>query len=209
MMTNNIAANITDIELVNLLKLDSRQSENKVLRHLYDQYFGMIERHVLKNSGREEDVKEVFHDSLMALLNNVRKQEFVLSASLKTYLFSISKRIWLSRLRKINAKEIPMMDDLSWEANELNIQDKIELDEGQLILHDILSKLAGECLQLLRMFYFLKKKMSEIAEITGLVNEKEAKNRKWRCMVKLRKIVSEQPSYNQYLKEYLNDLKST
>jgi len=208
-MTNNIAANITDIELVNLLKLDSRQSENKVLRHLYDQYFGMIERHVLKNSGREEDVKEVFHDSLMALLNNVRKQEFVLSASLKTYLFSISKRIWLSRLRKINAKEIPMMDDLSWEANELNIQDKIELDEGQLILHDILSKLAGECLQLLRMFYFLKKKMSEIAEITGLVNEKEAKNRKWRCMVKLRKIVSEQPSYNQYLKEYLNDLKST
>lgn len=208
-MTHKVANNLTDKELITSIREDNRQSENEALRQLYDQYFEMIERHILKNSGSQEDVKEVFHDSLIALLKNIRKPEFVLSSSLKTYLFSISRRIWLDRLRKMNRKEVPLMEDLNWETSDLNIDKKIELDEGQKVLLDILSKLTGECLNLLKLFYFFKKKMAEIATIVGLANEKDVKNRKWRCMVKLRKIVIENPTYDRYLRDYLNDLKRT
>lgn len=209
MITQKVLIIMDDKELVTLLKQNSRQSENKVLKQLYGQYFGMVERHILKNSGNQEDVKEVFHDCLIALINNTRKPEFVLTSTLKTYLYSISKRIWLDRLRKMNNKEVPLMEDLNWETADINIDTRIELDEGQKALNEILSNLTGECLKLLKLFYFFRKRMAEIATIIGLTSEKDVKNRKWRCMVKLRKIVSQKPQYDQYLKEYLNDLKST
>lgn len=209
MTTHKVRSKLSDKELITSIRKNSQQSENNALRQLYDQYFGMIERHILKNSGNQEDVKEVFHDSLIALLKNIRKPEFVLSSTLKTYLFSISKRIWLDRLRKKNNKEIPLLEDLNWKSSDVSIDKKIELDEGQKVLLDVLSKLTGECLNLLKLFYFFKKKMAEIATILGLASEKDVKNRKWRCMVKLRKIVVQNPTYDQYLRDYLKDLKST
>ena len=59
-----------------------------------------VRHHILKNSGSEADVSDVFQETIITLYNQISGNELKLTTDLKGYFFSIARNIWSRHLRK-------------------------------------------------------------------------------------------------------------
>lgn len=197
----------SDQELIRLLQTSDVKQEDVAIRELYRQFYGLIESLVIKNSGHKENAKTVFHDGLISMIQQIQKKDFELTSTLKTYLYSICRNKWLSELRKLrNNKEVQLITEYEWIPTGEQIDQKIELDEGQEVLVKMLQQLGEDCKNLIKLYYYLKLKMAQIAQQLNIPNEAAAKNRKARCLKKLRTLVLDNTSYSKHLKDYLQNL---
>lgn len=178
---------LPDSEIIELLQSGEPALQENAFRYLYRQYFGLVESMVVQNSGATEDVKDVFHDGLIVLFNNAKKEGFTLSSTLKTYLYSICRNIWLMKLRKTK-RETPLQDHHEHIPVEGNIFDTLLTNERKQLVVNLLSKLGEDCRRMIELFYFNKMKMAQIREVFNLGSEQAAKNKKSLCMKKLRRM---------------------
>ena len=166
------------------------QRDQRAFRYLYDQFQGKILGMVQKNSGNEEDALDIFQEGMVALWTNIQTGKFQLQENTKvsTYLYALCRNLWISRLRKRKHHEVLETDE------RLEIPDETEAMEEEheriQTLGQQLKKLGQSCQDLLRLFYYEKKALREIAEKLGLT-EKTAKNNKYRCMKQLRALYND------------------
>ena len=90
----------TDREVV----LGILNNSEEALNRLYLGYFPMVLQFILNNSGDEADAKDVYQEAIIVLYNKIKSGNFELSSKLKTYLFSVSRRIWLKMLAQQSKK---------------------------------------------------------------------------------------------------------
>jgi len=178
-------ANYSDAQIIQMLRSGRQDEKEKAFRYLY-QHYGKIEALVLKNSGKEEDVRTVFHDGLLALFKNAVKKDFTLTAALSTYLYSICRNKWLMVLRKRRNDRSIQLDD---EHDFIDIADnsvkKMMDREKSRLLKKLIGQLGATCEQVLLLFYFEEKNMKEIAQLAGLSNDQSTKSQKHKCLKKL------------------------
>lgn len=164
------------------------QGDPEAINQIYREAYPFCARFIKANSGTEEDAKDMFHDALMILHQKVRKDDFELRVALKTYLFSIVRKLWLKKLR--NQRSQGQAFDIEETAEEwLTFSDeelkrKIEKEEKLEKAKGALDRLGEECRELLLDYYFGKMKMKEIAEKLNL-SEKYVRLKKYRCMQRL------------------------
>jgi len=160
-----------------------RSGDREVYEWMYRKYFNMIYLMVQKNSGDLEDAKDLFQDTLIELVKNMRQLDFTLTSKISTYLYAIARNIWFSRLR--SDKKAPVISTDKMNTNLPESPDEIELKEEEEkkleVSTQMLSKLNKDCQELLRMFYFYKRSLTEIAEKLGLTYG-FAKLKRKRCM---------------------------
>lgn len=170
-----------------------RQQDEKILNWLYDNYRQPVRHHILKNSGTEADVSDVFQESIIALYNQVSGNELKLTTDLKGYFFGIARNIWSSQLRhKARNTEI-----------EVDIPD-VENDEEprNLVLERIVSrafqKLKADSQTILTLFSegF---SYEDIAVKMNLKNETYARRKKYLSKEALMEFIKEDPEYKNYL----------
>jgi RNA polymerase sigma factor (sigma-70 family) len=172
---------MTDPEIVQAL-LSGNQKP--ALKQLY-QYYPVVRQMIIKNSGNKHDAEDIFQEALIILCRKVKEEKFQLTASIKTFLFSISRLQWLNELRrrKLSFKEeLPELP--ATDAEDLNAY--IKEEEQFKKAEDALMKLGEKCRKLLQLFYSQRKSFKEIADLLDFSNEKIAKNQKYRCMEKAR-----------------------
>lgn len=75
-------------------------SDNSALAYLYKEYAEMVTHLILTNSGTKDDAEDVFQDTIIILYEKIKANIFVLKSSLKTYIYSVSRNLWLYRLRQ-------------------------------------------------------------------------------------------------------------
>jgi RNA polymerase sigma factor (sigma-70 family) len=177
----------SDQELLQLLQSGEPALQDNAFRYLYRQYYGLVESIVTQNNGNADDAKDVFHDGLIVLFNNVKKEGFHLSATLKTYLYSICRNLWLMKLRK-GKKETPLQDHHEHIPLSENIFDTLLTNERKELVVRLLKKLGDDCRRLIELFYFHQMKMAKLMEVFQLGSEQAAKNKKSNCMKKLREM---------------------
>ena len=189
---------VTDTEIIQLLRSGEKNQQNQAFRLLYRYYFGLIENLVLNNKGVRDDAKDIFQEGLIVLFKNVKNQEFRLQSTIKTYLYSICRNLWLMQLRKTKREVVleEKHDHISVEENQFKV---LEMTEKKRILLHLLKGLNDSCREILMMFYFRKMKMEEIRTLLNLKNEQVAKNKKSRCMKNIRSKVRESEAYQQVL----------
>ena len=180
---------LDDKALLELLKSSSQQDNDKGFRYMYGAYLGMIQTIVQNNKGDAKDAEDVFQDALIVLYNQTKKEDFELRCTIKTYLYSICRNLWLKKLRKSN-RVVELSDSVKQFVTVDETQLKtLEVTEEKEIVANYLGQLSEGCQTILRYFYFEKKKMSEIAQLMGLANEQGAKNKKSVCMKKLKSLM--------------------
>ena len=122
------------------------------------------------------------------MYEKVRSGSFELNCQLKTYLYSVSKRLWLKRL-SVNTRFVSAAEDLE---PTFPVDDEVEAHEKRDAAFDMMDKaiasLGEPCKSLLEAYYFEKKNMVEIAEQFGYTNADNAKNQKYKCLMRLKKI---------------------
>lgn len=161
----------------------------KAIEEIYRQNYNTIQSYILKNSGYAEDARDIFQEALIVLFENARSQSFVLTCSIKTYLYSVSRRLWLKKIqreKKTYATALDVLEDTVAVEEELEEHEKKEEEFRQM--EEALKKIGEPCRSLLKTFYIQKKTMPEIADIFGYTNANNAKTQKYKCLMRLKKI---------------------
>ena len=163
-------------------------SDRKAVETIYQDNYNMVQALVINNNGSADDAKDIFQETMIVLYEKVRTGSFELNCQIKTFVYSVSRRLWLKRLQQQNRYAapgdnmeavIPVEDDL--DAHEQR-NTEFEMME-QAILH-----LGEPCKSLLEAYYLQKQNMQTIAANFGYTNADNAKNQKYKCLMRLKKI---------------------
>ncbi len=170
---------MTDQEIIQFIR---DKSFDRAVRELY-KHEPMVRRTLFKYGAPETLVPEIFNDGLVLLLEKTQQTDFKLSSKLSTYLTGICLNHWRNQSRKISNKnrvelDIEIAQSYAFVDYDADKEEKLQL------LDTILEKIQDRCKQLLRLFYFENKRMSEIANKMGFSSEKSAKTQKYKCMEK-------------------------
>lgn len=177
------------------LVLAIKNNDERVLKQLYLENYSKIETLILKNSGTKDHAKDIYQEAFLALWKNTRKGKFTPKNqnSINGYLYTIAKNKWMDYLRSNNYRKTQLVDeDRIFDIQEsgffsTSIDDKIENERLLDKAMDAFKNLGLPCKNLLMKFYFEKKSMRDLAEELQL-DEASTRNKKYRCMEKLREL---------------------
>lgn len=173
-----------DSEIILGILNDSKE----ILNRLYVTYFPMVLQLVLNNSGNEDDAKDVFQESVIVLYNKVKSGNFELNSKLKTFIYSVSRRLWLKRLN-VQSRTIRNIEDFS---EFIPVEDDLERHEEKdrqfRVMELALNQLGEPCKTIIEDYYLQSKSMQEICEKFGYTNADNAKTQKYKCLQRLKKL---------------------
>lgn len=168
---------------------DIREGDSKAMENVYKKYRSEF---VNWSGGKygisEDDARDHYQDTMTIFFEGVVNGKVTeIGSSLKTYLFGIGK----NRIRQqFDAKsrgdkhEEGLAEHYQFLAED---EDASEAYEQARIHTSRLFELLGEtCKEILRLFYFEKRSMSEIAKAMQHKNEAVTRTTKKRCLEKLR-----------------------
>lgn len=184
MSSLSVSKSAKDTALLNRLLCHDREA----LQQIYDTCFPMIRALVKKNNGLEEDAEDIFQETLIILLERAQSPNFSLTCRLKTYIYAVSRHLWLKRLASAQ-RQLPLADGLAeWIPVADDIAQHEEHDQAFRDMELALNELGEPCRSLLEHYYVLNKSMAEIAEIFGYTSSDNAKTQKYKCLMRLKKI---------------------
>jgi len=196
-LVNNI--NYTEKELVSGIIKEN----NDVILYIYKNSFRPVRHLITRNSGSEEDARDIFQDSLVVLYKKLKTGSLKLSCSVSTFLYSIARLLWLKELR-IRGKEIISSDNYdSWVDEESNIVRIYEQNERLRFYRRIFEQLSEDCRKILRMV-MKSFTISEITSIMGYSSVQHTKNRRYRCKKALVNRIIQNPEYYELKNEVHN-----
>lgn len=168
-----------------------RCEDNKAYNELYKQYYKSIKQLIISNSGTNQDAEDIFQDTMIAFITKLRQENFVLEASVKTYILAIAKNLWLKRLRNNrNDNAISgLYDNKFYEEISLAIdQPKSYRDKLQLYIHQI----TAHCKGLIHAMFYNNNTIHQIQKDYGYSTIHNAQNQKHKCVEQIRKIKEKQ-----------------
>ena len=99
-----------------------RKRDNRVLQYIYKNTFNPVKQLVLSNTGSESDAEDIFQETLIIIFKKLKEeQSFELTSAFSTYIYSISRLLWLKHLRNIKKIEIDPLNRDHEERIELNL----------------------------------------------------------------------------------------
>lgn len=182
--------NLTVIETLVLIK----QNDAKTLRELYQINFIKVKRYILKNSGNEQQAKDVYQEAFLAMWRNIKNDQFSAESetAINGYIYIIAKNKWMDYLRSSRYKNTTFINrDI--ESVEIDMEES-ELQSNRIkLIMDSINELGERCQLLLKLFYFERKPFREIALIMAM-DEASARNAKYRCQEQLKKMTQNIPN---------------
>ncbi len=166
------------------------ESPDAVLRALYEKNYTAVKHFVLKNSGDEDDAKDIYQEAFLTFWRNqeMGKFEAVHDGAIAAYILKIAKFKWIDQLRKNKISPVLLQENMpedNWYADE-NISEQETIYLNRVVKY--FEVLGEPCKELLHRFYYLKEKLKTIA-IQFSWTEATVKNNKYRCLQKLRSTV--------------------
>ncbi len=164
-------------------------NENEAIETIYRDNYNTIQAFILNNNGSSDDARDVFQEAMIVLYHKSQSAEFELSSQLKTYIYSICRRLWLKRLNQLQRFNNGGTDHLE---ETVAVEDDIERHEKKdadfVLMEAAMAKIGEPCKSLLEAYYIQKKHMQEIAADFGYTNADNAKTQKYKCLMRLKKI---------------------
>lgn len=172
-----------------LLLIKSIAAEDKgSIEQLYRQHYAMVQTMVINNAGSKDDAADLFQETVIVLYEKVKTGNFELQCLLKTFLYSVARRLWLKKLQQ-QQKYTTQPDALE---DTVPVEDEIEnhlkLQNDFTIMETAMGKIGEPCKSLLQAYYLQKKHMNTIATEFGYTNADNAKTQKYKCLVRLKKL---------------------
>jgi RNA polymerase sigma factor (sigma-70 family) len=179
---------VSTLEEEKLILKGLAESDKKAIDTIYRQNYAMIQAFILNNSGSQDDARDIFQEAMIVLFEKARSGNFELSSQLKTYIYSVCRRLWLKKLNQMH-KYSGNLDNME---ETVAVEEEIELHEKRdtdfILMEAAMSKIGEPCKSLLDAYYIQKKNMQEIAANFGYTNADNAKTQKYKCLMRLKKL---------------------
>jgi RNA polymerase sigma factor (sigma-70 family) len=179
---------VSTIEHDQLLLKGLAENDKKSIETIYRQNYSMIQSFVLNNNGSADDARDIFQEAMVVLYEKAKLSSFLLSCQLKTYLYSICRRLWLKRLQQMSKFSTQVENLEETVAVEEEIEEHEKVNNDFILMEHAMNKIGEPCKSLLDAYYLQKKNMLEIAGEFGYTNADNAKTQKYKCLVRLKKL---------------------
>ena len=164
------------------------KNDRKAVETIYRENYSTVQSLIINNNGTADDAKDIFQEAMIVLYEKARSGTFELSCQIKTYVYSVSRRLWLKKLQQAsrysgdigNAEAIVPVED--------DVEEHSRRDAEFEMMGKAILSLGEPCKSLLEAFYLQKKNMQEIAVSFGYTNAENAKTQKYKCLMRLKKI---------------------
>ena len=174
--------------------------DSHVIEYVYQNFFPSIRHFICSNSGNVDDAQDVFQDALNVVFEKVRRNDLSLNVSFGTYLFSVTRNIWLHELRRTR-KHITLSEDWSELAgNEPDIIPTLIKIDRQTFFFRHLELLSPECRKILQLM-LQEVTNDKIKETMGYSSDQYTKNRKNKCFQRLMERISADPIFKELCNE--------
>lgn len=174
-----------------LIVSEIRKKNEVVLRELYKMHFPMVMNLVCSNSGTEQEAKDIYQEAVIAFYERVQQEHFRLTCRIKTFLYAICRRLWLKRL----SEKKRFHGNIDETETFLQIDDvMLDMDEREKQFSQMSKALDGlgePCRSIIEDFYIRDLSMEAIRDKFGYTNADNAKNQKYKCLQRLKKLFFE------------------
>jgi len=158
-----------------------KNEDNASFEVLYKFYFPPVAAHISRQMGSIADAEDIFQEAIIVLLQKIRQTDFVLTSSLKTYLFAIASKLWLKRLRDNKLVPVNNFEKYQQESEPFAFELQAEpVKEEKLMLW--LTKITANCQRILKAIFFYREPMSSLMKRMGWKNKHTAANQQYKCI---------------------------
>jgi RNA polymerase sigma factor (sigma-70 family) len=163
-------------------------NDKKAIEAIYRENYTVIQGFVLNNNGSVDDARDIFQEAMIVLYEKALSGTFELHCQIRTYMYSVCRRLWLKRLQydqKFTTKVENLLETVHVEEE---LEDHEKKNTDFMIMESAMNKIGEPCKSLLDAYYLQKKSMQDIASEFGYTNADNAKTQKYKCLVRLKKI---------------------
>lgn len=169
-----------------LLLEQLKKEENASFELVYKYYFPLIASYVKQNSGNTEEAEDLFQEAIVVLLHKVRQPEFILTSSLKTFLFAIAKNLWLKKLRDVKLVAVEEIEFYQKDSDSFFVEIKTEKTQDEMV-SSWLGKITKRCQYILNAIFFYNVPMKNLMSKMGWKNKHTAANQQYKCIQQIKR----------------------
>jgi len=179
-----VKADTTEQALLKGLALN----DSKAIETIYKDNFTMVQTFILHNNGSYDDARDIFQEAMIALYEKAQSNSFVLTSQIKTYVYSICRRLWLKRLQQLGrfSNQVDSLDETVPVEEDLEMHEKRNAEFA--IMDRAMNSLGEPCKSLLEGYYLKKMSMHELTSHFGYTNSDNTKTQKYKCLMRLKKL---------------------
>jgi RNA polymerase sigma factor (sigma-70 family) len=199
-------ASYTDAEIISGIK--SGRKLDQVIGYIYREYYGLLERLVLQNSGNQADAEDVIQEVLIVFVEMVQKDKYQARASVKSFLYTLTRNLWISEIRRRkSASRRNEAYENGRDTSQKDVSEYLAYKENQHFILSLFAALGDKCQRILTLFYFEEYTMKEILQETDFENEQVLRNKKYKCLKTLIGKVQQSSEIYKQLKKALHHAK--
>jgi len=174
---------MTDSQIIHLIET---RKESRAMEKLY-RYQSVVKKMIISKGGTTDDALDIFQEALIILCKKVWQGNFLLKSKLDTYIYGVCYNLWRDRLKTSK-------DNLHEEmTEEYPLDDELELliekEEKIMAIEHVLKQIGDACKQLLKLFYYDRKKVKDIVKELGYSSENTVKVQKYKCIERAKKMI--------------------
>lgn len=158
-----------------------RTRDNSVLQYIYKKYYPSVHHFILSNQGSSDDAKDIFQESIIIIYRKIKDEDhFMVSSSFKTFIYSVSRNLWLKQLRTRRYEDRKINDQQKFV--ELK-EEPFRIDNEDLMMslyQKHFRNLPADCQKILKLSVS-NITQKEIADALGFSSENYIKKRKHYC----------------------------
>jgi RNA polymerase sigma factor (sigma-70 family) len=176
------------------------RNDTIVLQFIFKNFYSNINFFIKKNNGDDDDANDIFQEAIIIIYRKLKANDLVLDCTFETYLYSVSRFLWLKQLekRKVEKENIKDNHEFNDEIYDDSLEKIADLNERYRLYQKHFANLGKDCQKILQL-YFDKVPLKNIAQIMGFKSEKYAKKRKFYCKEYLIKSVKQDLEYKNIL----------
>lgn len=195
-----VAGKYTDAELI--VAVRDQQDLNNAIMFIYQQYAASTSSFIINYGGSEQDADDVFQETVVSFIEVVKKGNFRMEASIKTFLVSVAKNIWFNELKKRERSgHREKIFEYGRDQKEQDVSHQIGDLEKKKQLRELVNNLGEPCKKILMLFYYENLSMKELVEHLPYENEQVVRNKKYKCLQTLTGFIKNNPAIAQQISE--------
>lgn len=181
----------TQAAIIHMLKQGGKSFEDASL-YLFESNKGFIYKINQKLKLNEGQIHDAYADALVKLVRHLKNDTFRGESKISSYFYTIfyNTAVDVSRKNTSN-KNIDTIELLEFDAKEKDLLSIVDAKDEAFHVIKLMNSIGQNCKKILLDWAFYGYSMDEIAIRSSLKNAETARSMKYKCLKKLRSIISE------------------
>ena len=170
-----------------------QRNDPDVFRYLYRTFGGMVTGYVKKNSGTDQDAREMVQTVILELWQSLRDNRYKEEGKLDRFIYMLTANTWRDELRRRKVRRTEELDTsrLAFaDDQDISVAAAIAKDRQIEAIHHCLQRLDAPCDDIIRLYHLEEVPLQEVAQQMNY-DYNNLRKRIFDCRKKLKKLVED------------------